>query len=1081
MTQITSNTFTDGLMTDLNPLNTPKTVLTDCLNGTIITYNGNEFTLQNDLGNVKMNNIHFPSGYVPVGMKEYGGIVYVALYSPSTEECQIGSFPSPQTIEYGTDQNGSIIASFNSNEIIDQTSHNTKTVLKPLFNMVDKLNPGDRYKITKTILSGNTELFDENVIIDGEEKVNPNRIFKTKFFYQTEDNKIVQIQNSDITFNGDLESTYFKGTSGAVFAISYEIENLEYFNVNINALTNDSIEIRAKGSHDTLKLFKGFKLDAIQNEETITSYYKLSDNEYNKEILLNITGINTKYNIDLSLTPFSDYSYFKDMTVRRSFTPTQLATISTSLNYVYKYYIDNDNLKIDFNFKYDTKNLDLFVELYDPVSDCSTVKKVDDPSPYGINTVLFDLVDEPVTRVNDSTDRYGVPYSKLSKKMLKNIEQYDADDYLKEKYKAEIPKGTVKSGDMYPSIYIRNNSELRKNHFYILKISYVEKNTNTETNVLKPYLYKYFFKSLYTSDLFNQYYNTIDDYEDININMSDVVSFNYSLSSDSITKNINNYGYDQSTLDLMTDGKSYKISKTQLPENYFHYNEYLINRDIGIKITYDSTNMFGTFNEELITTDETNTIVSTLSANDSFDAVSKIGSTEVSTNREKGISINQISDSKKPDKFNYLFTFGYNSYRNTSVQKNEISGQQIDYYTSIPLNSCLAIKSNIQPDALINLTKPDYTYFPDESVASLQHGYCWYLKNTYSSVYDGNNYGYYKHFNKSIDDNLQGLLTEISTTFAGQQNPNKFSAMIVTINTQNCWAIGDFSEGTTDSSQYFIKDSSPYSTPWKKTLLVIRQGDDSVRSNFLRIHNTDDIKEFFNNTFICSIESGQYYTYCPNMNTLKKISNGSTIFKQNLKIKASISGNTNDALFKFYKFGDTNPSDFNSSTISGIISSLTTGNNSWIGNDKVKQIGDNPNVYPLLKSTYTQTLNIEIPDYQITKSSDPVSNNITIDIQNQLSIGQSQLANAINITPPTTHGKLFTSKTLKLSKLIDSITVMDMNGNEFGVNTPVTSSNFRIQYKARNTGYGDVGHRLKWKDGTGDTHDAPNMNDDYLY
>lgn len=117
MTQITSNTFTDGLMTDLNPLNTPKTVLTDCLNGTIITYNGNEFTLQNDLGNVKMNNIYFPSGYVPVGMKEYGGIVYVALYSPSTEECQIGSFPSPQTIEYGTDQNSSIIASFNSNEI----------------------------------------------------------------------------------------------------------------------------------------------------------------------------------------------------------------------------------------------------------------------------------------------------------------------------------------------------------------------------------------------------------------------------------------------------------------------------------------------------------------------------------------------------------------------------------------------------------------------------------------------------------------------------------------------------------------------------------------------------------------------------------------------------------------------------------------------------------------------------------------------------------------------------------------------------------------------------------------------------
>ena len=304
--------------------------------------------------------------------------------------------------------------------------------------------------------------------------------------------------------------------------------------------------------------------------------------------------------------------------------------------------------------------------------------------------------------------------------------------------------------------------------------------------------------------------------------------------------------------------------------------------------------------------------------------------------------------------------------------------------------------------------------------------------------------------------------------------------MVVNINTPYCWAIGDFSEGTTDASQYFIKNSLA-STPWKKCLLVIRQ-ENNKYTNFLRIHNIDDIKEFFNNTFICSIESGQYYTYCPNMNTLKKISNGSTIFKQNLKIKASISGNTNDALFKFYKFGDANPSDFNSSTISGIISSLTTGNDSWIGNDKVKQIGDNPNVYPLLKNTYTQTLNVEIPDYQITKSSDPVSNNISIDIQNQLSIGQSQLADAISVTPPTTHGKLFTSKTLKLSKLIDSITVMDMNGNEFGTNTPVTPSNFRIQYKARNTGYGDVGHRLKWKnDSDYVDRNAPNMNDDYLY
>ena len=45
------NTFTEGLVCDLDPINVPNNVLTDCLNGTIITYDDNEFSLQNDKGN----------------------------------------------------------------------------------------------------------------------------------------------------------------------------------------------------------------------------------------------------------------------------------------------------------------------------------------------------------------------------------------------------------------------------------------------------------------------------------------------------------------------------------------------------------------------------------------------------------------------------------------------------------------------------------------------------------------------------------------------------------------------------------------------------------------------------------------------------------------------------------------------------------------------------------------------------------------------------------------------------------------------------------------------------------------------
>lgn len=43
--QDTTNTFGEGLIMDLNPLVTPNNVVTNCLNGTLITYNGNENVL----------------------------------------------------------------------------------------------------------------------------------------------------------------------------------------------------------------------------------------------------------------------------------------------------------------------------------------------------------------------------------------------------------------------------------------------------------------------------------------------------------------------------------------------------------------------------------------------------------------------------------------------------------------------------------------------------------------------------------------------------------------------------------------------------------------------------------------------------------------------------------------------------------------------------------------------------------------------------------------------------------------------------------------------------------------------------
>lgn len=103
-----TNTFTGGLNQDLNPIATPNNVLTDAKNATFITFNGNEMSLQNDMGNTKITytdpitnetqSVTLPQGYVPLGVKEYGGILYIVSKNPSTEQVEIGSFPSPEFV-----------------------------------------------------------------------------------------------------------------------------------------------------------------------------------------------------------------------------------------------------------------------------------------------------------------------------------------------------------------------------------------------------------------------------------------------------------------------------------------------------------------------------------------------------------------------------------------------------------------------------------------------------------------------------------------------------------------------------------------------------------------------------------------------------------------------------------------------------------------------------------------------------------------------------------------------------------------------------------------------------------------------
>lgn len=145
------NTFNEGMVLDNHPLMAPNTVLTDALNATLVTMNGNEMVLQNDMGNARVENAKLPPGYIPIGMKEYGGIIYIACYNPLTNKGQIGCFPSPQRQKTAT-----------------QISEITPTFKFPDVTYIKEENDEEWYKINSLLTK--CEIFPKGTIIRSGDK-----------------------------------------------------------------------------------------------------------------------------------------------------------------------------------------------------------------------------------------------------------------------------------------------------------------------------------------------------------------------------------------------------------------------------------------------------------------------------------------------------------------------------------------------------------------------------------------------------------------------------------------------------------------------------------------------------------------------------------------------------------------------------------------------------------------------------------------------------------------------------------------------------------------------------------------------
>lgn len=250
------NTFGDGLLMDLAPDNTQATCLSNALNATLVTMNGNELSLQNDMGNGRVETAYLPEGYVPVGTCEFGDIIYIVSYNPLTNKSQIGCFPSPER-NISSEEMGDQKQTLSTADFIKNGEIVTSSVKKILCSK--DLNPGDKFIVysnnlgdSNTVITdyGNTsktlytfpkEIRISLVAIEDSGKIN--YLDSTLKWYGSGNNTYYINKGADNVNKPDLDSyrnllnsgySVFQSKVSGKLAILAELERIDSFDCTYN-------------------------------------------------------------------------------------------------------------------------------------------------------------------------------------------------------------------------------------------------------------------------------------------------------------------------------------------------------------------------------------------------------------------------------------------------------------------------------------------------------------------------------------------------------------------------------------------------------------------------------------------------------------------------------------------------------------------------------------------------------------------------------------------------------------------------------------------------------------------------------
>lgn len=518
------------MVKDLNPLTTPNSVLTDALNATLITFNGNEFILQNDMGNGIVERAKLSPGFIPMGIKQYGGIIYVASYNPETLECEVGSFPSPERDITGSNkiefQTGLRDGNFSTDQFSipiikdeDFEPDESNISLRKLNQQeILQLSPGDLFVITYEIKNPGIPSAGQQTVVNTtgfnnffSQKEDDKKTFSINFYKIDDSNNVKDIGEKNIIYHtGALEEDsfepYTENNRGSI-AVGLELNTLTRFNAAVRETSrisdeNKKIRIEAIGSSDSDVLFKGVLVEILRTKVDGTTdeltFHIEKESDLLEKVSMDVEDLATEEVLNIDVTPYTQYGYLPKLT--KSFKLKMGEVFGTgNVTDIFKWRVLDDLMELDFDFKYNTEeNLSIYLEFYDTWSNYSVITRYDSPSFFGSMRLNIPLINEPRTEIFDNDQLGGT----------KLINLRDNEDSINIPVMIDPSKSNNRT-------LVRNEFTLRKNHFYLVRICGIER--FLENGEITDVVYNDVYKALYTNVAFNDIYE-----EQINLSLNDV-------------------------------------------------------------------------------------------------------------------------------------------------------------------------------------------------------------------------------------------------------------------------------------------------------------------------------------------------------------------------------------------------------------------------------------------------------------------------------------------------------------------------------------------------------------------------------